>query len=86
MLAEIGKCCASNFCDSNDATFNATIKVHMSKQHERCDGKTEVAKKEKEEGWIKPIKHVSIASFYKKCNKSEENDNNSNRHDVFAKF
>ena len=41
--------------------------------------------KEKEEGWIKPIKHVIIVHFYKKHNKSTENDKNINRNDGFSK-
>ena len=36
------------------------------------------------EGWTKPIKHVTIAFFYKKHNKGTKNDNNGNRCDSFG--
>ena len=40
--------------------------------------------KDKEEGWMKPTKHVPLAYFYKKLGKSTENDKNSNRCDGFS--
>ena len=39
---------------------------------------------EEKEGWMKPIKHAPITHFYKKHNKSAENEKNRNRYYGFG--
>ena len=56
----------------------------MTKQHEKINKNAEVATKEKGEGWSQSIKHGPISRFYKKHNKSTENEKTSNRCDEFA--
>ena len=52
----------------------------MQKQHGQINENAKVVTREKEEGWIKPIKCTPIAHFCKKFNKNNEKDKNINRH------
>ena len=83
-LAEIGQRFIINLCNSNDATFNAKAKECTPKHCGKSDENTERGMKDNK-GWTKPTKHAPITCFYKKHDKSNENDkNNDNRCDVFT--
>ena len=49
-----------------------------AKKHRKSNENLKVVMREKEEGWIKPMKYAPIAHFCKKCNKKNEKDKNFN--------
>ena len=82
LLAEMCQRSMSNLCNSNDKILNTTVKECTPTQCIKRDENTEGGMKEYE-GWTKPTKCEPIISFYKKHDKINENDNNSNnRYDV----